>query len=92
MDISLKGNGTLQTLVQEYIKEGITAFGEEAYKSANTPAKHIFFTMSESEPLGSDKAEIFRCIVIKLLYVCKMVRVDIYLAILFLCVWVTWHG
>ena len=71
--------------MKEYIKENIIAFGEEIKKDENTPTKHNIFKINESEPLGSDKAEVFHHIVVKLLYMCKISRVDIHIAVYFLC-------
>ena len=84
MDISLKKNGTLQTLIQEYITESVTAFGGDIKKYANMPTKHNLFTISEVDPLGSNKAETFHHIVAKLLYVCKRSRVGIEIAVAFM--------
>ena len=82
--VSLKDDGTLQILMQEYIKERVLAFGKDMGKSSNTPARYNLFMIGESEPSGLEKAEIFHHPVVKLGYVCKMLRVDMYLAISFI--------
>ena len=85
MDIELKPNGTLQILMQEYIKECFETFGEPIVKTANTPAKHCLFEVTESVSLSKEMMEMFHHIVAKLLYVSKRARVDIDLAVSLLC-------
>ena len=53
---------------------------------AATPANRNLFVVNEDLPsLETSKAEIFHLVVAKLLYVAKRARVDLQLAIAFLC-------
>ena len=55
-------------------------------RRAKTPAKHdLFYVDNKSEILSKEKAEVFHHIVAKLLYVSKRARMDIDLAVAFLC-------
>ena len=86
MDIEFMGEGKVKILMKEYLEESIVAFGEDLGKKANTPAKGDLFTIDEeSEDLDADKSERFHHIVSKLLFVSKRARLDIELAISFLC-------
>ena len=51
----------------------------------NTPAKHDLFGIDYVKTVYEEKMEIFRHIVVKLLFVSKRVRVDIDLEISSLC-------
>ena len=85
MDIELRDDGRVKIFMKEYIKESILAFGIIVEKGANTPAKHKLFTVGEPKLLDQMKAGNFHHIVVKLLYVCKSARLDIDLAVSFLC-------
>ena len=85
MDIEFKDNGTVEILMKEYIKECFVAFGEKVDKVVNTPAKHSLFVVDESVDLNEERRDVFHHIVAKLLYVSKRARVDIDLAVSFLC-------
>ena len=84
MDLTFKDNGTVEILTQEYTRECIEAFDEEI-KKANTPAKHNLFDVNDIKQMSEIRMEIFHHIVAKLLYVSKRARVDIDLAVSFLC-------
>ena len=85
MDLEFMNDGTVQILMQDYIKECFEAFGEVTNRVANTPGKHSLFEVTESLHLSKEKMEIFHHIVAKLLYVSKRARVDIDLMVSFLC-------
>ena len=71
--------------MKDYIKECFEAFGELLGKAANTPAKSTLFEVNGSVELNEERMETFHHIVAKLLYVSKRARVDIDLAVSFLC-------
>lgn len=72
--------------MKEYLEESIVSFGKDLGKKATTPAKGGLFKIDEtSEGLEEDKSERFHHIVSKLLFVSKRVRLDIELAISFIC-------
>ncbi len=72
--------------MKEYIKEAIDDFGEDIIRSAATPAKKNLFDVDETaELLSRKKSENFHSVVAKLLYVSKRSRLDIQLAVAFLC-------
>ena len=54
-------------------------------KSSNISEKHGLFLSEGSIPLEEEKKEVFHYIVAKLLYVSKRARVDIDLAVSYLC-------
>jgi hypothetical protein len=86
IDFTMTEDGKVEINMKEYIKECIEAFGETINKGATTPAKSNMFDVDdESEPLNEEKSDIFHHIVSKLLYVSKRARLDIELAIAFLC-------
>ena len=74
--------------MQEYVEECIEVFDEEMKKSI-TPAKHNLFEVNEDEKMSEARMEVFNHIVANLLYVFKQVRVDIDLAVSFLCIGVS---
>ena len=86
MDIEFLGGGKVKILMKEYLEESIVSFGEDLYKKTTTPAKSDLFKIDEmSKRLDKDTSERFHHIVSKLLFVYKRARLDIELAILFLC-------
>ena len=84
MDLKFKNNGTVEVLMQEYINECIETF-DEVMKKENTPAKHNLFEVSDEKKMSEGKMEVFHHILVKLLYVSKRARIDIDLAVYFLC-------
>ena len=84
MDLNFKGNGTVEIFMREYIKECIEVFGEEM-RRVTTPAKSSLFEIKDEVEMSADRQEIFHHIVAKLLYVSKRARVDIDLAVSFMC-------
>jgi hypothetical protein len=86
MHITFHDNGTVSVKMKEYIKEAIADFGEDITRTAATPAKKNLFDIDESAaPLSRKDAENFHSVVAKLLYVSKRSRLDIQLAVAFLC-------
>jgi hypothetical protein len=86
MNITFHDDGTVSVKMKEYIKEAIDDFGEDIIRSAATPAKKNLFDVDETaEPLSRKKRENFHSVVAKLLYVSKRSRLDIQLAVAFLC-------
>jgi hypothetical protein len=79
-------DGTANIKMKDYIKEAIAEFGEDITRTTTTPAKRNLFEIDEtSEALPDPEREIFHSIVAKLLYVSVRGRMNIQLAIAFLC-------
>ena len=78
-------NGTVKILMKEYIKECFEAFNELMGKAENTPAKSSLSEVNDSMELNEERRDMIHHIVEKLLYVSKRARVDIDLAVSFLC-------
>ena len=87
MKITLQKDKTVMIVeMKEYIKDAIEDFAQDVSKHVATPAKKDLFEIDEKSPkLDKDEADHFHRIVVKLLYVSKRGRVDIQLAIAFLC-------
>lgn len=89
MDFTLTEDHKLSISMKEYVDECIEAFEEVDRKlegKANTPAKNGLFIVTEGEEeLDERKSEYFHHVVAKLLYVAKRARLDIDLAVSFLC-------
>ena len=89
MDIIFTKEKTVQLTMKWHIKECFEAFNifdEEIIKGANTPAKSKLFEIDEHViPLNETKNEGFHHIVAKLLFVTKKARVNVDLAVSFLC-------
>ena len=86
MDIVFNNDETVTIGMDRYVKEAIADFGEKITRKAATPATKTLFDVSpDAELLEVEKQELFHSIVVKLLYVSKRARVDIQLAIAFLC-------
>ena len=72
--------------MKEHIKGAITDSPEAIIRNEATPAaEYLFETSDDDERLSPELADKFHRIVAKLLYVTKRARVDILLAIAFLC-------
>lgn len=81
MDIEFTNDRTVKISMKDYIKEYMDAYGR-----GNTPATDTLFVIDDaSQQLSESKCEMFHHIVSKLLYVSKRARIDIDLAIPFLC-------
>ena len=89
MNFELTDDHKVKIRMDDYISECIDAFqdvDEELTRKAATPAKHNLFDVDDSEiPLDDIRADVFHHIVGKLLYVSKRARINIDLAVSFLC-------
>ena len=86
MNISFMGDNKVKLTMRSYLEEAIQTFGEDVSAGAATPANRNLFVVNETlSLLETRKAEIFHHVVAKLLYVAKRARVDLQLAIAFLC-------
>ena len=87
MSITFIGDGRVWLTMKSYLEEAIQAFGEDVSAGAATPANRNLFTVSEDLHLLEAKQakKNFHHIVAKLLYVAKRARIDLQLAIAFLC-------
>ena len=86
MEIIYNKNGTATIDMRRYILEGIEDFPEPITRAAATPAQKDIFECDDTLELLSIKdSDICHSLVAKLLYVSKRARIDIQLAIAFLC-------
>ena len=89
MNITFNGNGTFSVLMKEYLDESIDNFEKidgTIVSTTTTPANKVMFAVNaDSKILSVDKAKVFHSITAKLLYVSNRARLDIKLAIAFLC-------
>ena len=88
VDIEFNANGTVTLSMDDYIDECINIYNDEINKSASSPAKGTLFDDNvgqKTEILNESKAEKFHHTMAKLLYVSKRVRIDIDLAVSYLC-------
>jgi hypothetical protein len=86
MNVIFHDDGTASIKMKDYIKEAIRDFSDDISRQATTPAKKNLFDIDEEgTPLGNEDRDNFHSIVAKLLYVSKRGRLDIQLAIAFLC-------
>ena len=86
MNISFIGDNKVNLLMKNYLEEAIQTFGEDVSAGAVTPANRNLFILNKDLPLLEiGKAEVFHYVVAKQLYVAKRARVDLQLAIAFLC-------
>jgi hypothetical protein len=86
MNITFHDNGTVSVKMREYIKEAIMDFSEDITRSAATPVqKNLFDTNELHGLLMLHNGKIFHSVVAKLLYVSRRSRLDIKLAIAFIC-------
>ena len=86
MKLTLGTDGTVRIEMEDYIKDAIEIFPEDVSHPATTPAKKNLFNIDERSPLlERSKANLFHSVVAKLLYISKCGRLDIQLAIVFLC-------
>ena len=88
VDIEFNANSTVTLSMDDYIDECINTYNDEINKSASSPAKGTLFDDNvgqKTEILNESKAEKFHHTMAKLLYVSKRVRIDIDLAVSYLC-------
>jgi len=85
MNFELK-EGKVILEMASYLSECIKSFGESITSSAATPANKSLMSINESaKKLSDEKRELFHHIVQKLLHICKRTRLDLQVAIGFLC-------
>ena len=87
MHIRYTGKGTAVITTKKYLKEALSESGMQITQEVATPAQKCLFEMDDEESpfLSQNKAEIFHSLVAKLLYVSIRARVDLLLAVSFLC-------
>ena len=85
MNFEIKDKKVIMTM-KDYLTECIDSFGEVLNSNARTPANPSLMTVNEdAEKLNEEKQALFHHIVAKLLYICKRARLDLQVAIGFLC-------
>ena len=92
MELELNENLTVSMGMTEYILEAIDAFSKISPITSKTtsPSQKKLFEVDETSPkLDETRSVEFHHYLDKLLYVCKRFRLDILLAIIFLCTRVT---
>ena len=86
MKITFNDDKTVKIIMEEYVQEAISDFKEDITTVATTPAnKNLFNVNPQSPRLDKAKSDRFHSVVAKLLYISKRGRLDIQLAIAFLC-------
>jgi hypothetical protein len=86
MHIVFNDNGTVTITMKDYLEEAIKEFEMAIKGSASSPAKSSLFSIdNNSAALPKTSAENFHSVVAKLLFASKRARLDIQLAIAFLC-------
>jgi hypothetical protein len=86
MKIAYKQNGTAEITMRDYLEEAIAESGMNTCRSAATPARRdLFENNPNAAPLDKKVAEIFHSVSAKLLYVSIRARMDILLAVIYLC-------
>ena len=75
--------------MKDYITECIESFGEDVSAGAKMPASSTLFEVDDTDTSPKlkkeTKADMFHHIVAELLFVSKRARIDIQLAVAFLC-------
>jgi hypothetical protein len=86
MDISFRPDGTASISMPSYIQEAVEIYGVDPSQKAPTPCAGSLFDVNPSSPrLDAKRSALFHSIVAKLIYVGTRARVDILLALSFLC-------
>lgn len=86
MQIKYMRNRTAEIRMKDYLTEAICDFHKGIHKSAASPATRDLFEVDlYGAALDEEKAENFRSIVAKLLYVSQRADIDMQLTIAFLC-------
>jgi len=86
MNIRYTKEGTAVVQMRDYLVEALEESEMEITRATSTPAKKNLFDVDEKSPvLGKREAEIFHSVVAKLLYVSIRARMDMLLAVAFLC-------
>lgn len=86
MHIRYTDEHTAVIMMKTYLEEAILESGLDISRTASNPANKNLFEVDEtSAPLGKNDSEMFHSVSAKLLYVSLRARVDLLLAIAFLC-------
>lgn len=86
MNVKFCENESAKIRMRDYLEEAIEDFDESVGKSVMTPATKKLFKISEESPdLNPKRGELLHSITAKLLYVLQRGRMDIQLAIAFIC-------
>ena len=88
MDIEFKDDGTVYLTMNEYIKECVDTYRDQIKHVVATPAKGTLFDEDvgiASNLIPDEQADKFHHTMAKLLFAAKRVRLDIDLAVSFLC-------
>ena len=87
MNIRYTDTNTAVITMKDYLRESIEESGLDIRREAATPAKKNLFEVNDaSTRLEGNRAEAFHSVVCKLLYVAIRARMDILLAVSFLCI------
>ena len=81
MEIVFKEDGTVQTKMKELIKDVIDGFKD----NITTSVENLFKISEDSPKLSVEDSENYHSMTAKLLYISKQARLDIQLAVTFLC-------
>jgi len=85
MNFEIKNKKVIMKM-KDYLTKCIDSFGEVLSSNARTPANPSLMTVNEdAEKLNEEKQALFHHIVAKLLYICKRARLDLQVAVGFLC-------
>ena len=86
MNIIFNKNSIIAIMLKDYLEESIDDFGEDIVSATTSQAQKGVFAVDEhSENLGNSKSGRLYSITANLLYVSNRVRLDIRLAIDFIC-------
>ena len=86
MRIKYNGDGTAEITMKDYLTEAIQESGMSITTDAPKPATRSLFVVDDDSPLlNKGEAETFHSVAAKLLYVAIRARMDILLAVIFLC-------
>ena len=86
MHIKYNDNRTAVITMTDYLTEAIEESGMNISKSSPTPATKKLFDVDKLSPLLSRaEGEVFHSVAAKLLYVAVRARMDLLLAVIFLC-------
>jgi len=84
MNITFK-RGKVKVGMKKHILKAIDTFSEDITRDAATPATSFLFKTRDVEKLDEKKAENFHSVVASLLFISRRCRLDIQIAVAFLC-------
>jgi Reverse transcriptase (RNA-dependent DNA polymerase) len=86
MKVRYNGDRTATITMKDYLQEAIDESGLDIKKEVSTPAMRTLFDINDSAlALNTQQSERFHSVVAKLLYVSLRARMDLLLAVAFLC-------